>query len=123
MTLAFCQGKSWPTKQSVVGYPSDLKQSRLSAPNLVELLEFLAAETDAENVHLLSYSAAAPMLSAGLVTLRERYPDKAQVVLLRYFGGLTTDETAKMLGVSAPTVERHWRYARAWLKHRLSEKQ
>ncbi len=40
---------------------------------------------------------------------------KARVVELRYFGGLSLDETARMLGVSVPTVSRHWEFARAWL--------
>ncbi|MEL6345573.1 MAG: ECF-type sigma factor [Myxococcota bacterium] len=45
-------------------------------------------------------------------------PQAADVVLMRTFGGLTTEEAAEALGVSAGTVKRHWRFARAWLlKH------
>jgi RNA polymerase sigma factor (TIGR02999 family) len=40
---------------------------------------------------------------------------KAHVVELRFFGGLSLEETAKVLGVSVPTVSRHWEFARAWL--------
>ena len=47
-------------------------------------------------------------------------PLKAQIVLLRYFTGLTMDETAEVLGVPARTLDRHWRYIRAWLMKRLS---
>ena len=43
-----------------------------------------------------------------------------QVVELRYFGGLTIAETAEVLGISDTTVERDWRFARAWLKRELS---
>ena len=43
-----------------------------------------------------------------------------QVVELRYFSGLTIDETAEVLEVSATTVERDWTTAKAWLHHRLS---
>jgi len=43
----------------------------------------------------------------------------AQVVVLRYFGGLTEAETAAVLGVSESTVVRDWRYARTWLYRRL----
>ena len=42
-------------------------------------------------------------------------PRGARIVECRFFGGLTIDETAAVLGVSAPTVERGWRTARAWL--------
>jgi RNA polymerase sigma-70 factor (ECF subfamily) len=45
---------------------------------------------------------------------------KAQVVEMRFFGGLTTEETAGVLGISTRTVERHWQYARAWLFRFLS---
>lgn len=41
---------------------------------------------------------------------------KSRLVELRFFGGLTTEETASVLGVSARTVERDWRLARAWLR-------
>jgi RNA polymerase sigma factor (TIGR02999 family) len=43
----------------------------------------------------------------------------AQVVMLRYFAGLTVPETARAMGISPATVDRNWRYARAWLRGRL----
>jgi RNA polymerase sigma factor (TIGR02999 family) len=52
--------------------------------------------------------------------LEERDPLKAQIVLLRYFTGLTMDETAAVLGLAERTLDRHWRYLRAWLMKRLS---
>ena len=54
-----------------------------------------------------------------LETVSER---KARVVELRFFGGLTVEETAAVLKVSPDTVERDWRFARAWLKRELSER-
>lgn len=45
---------------------------------------------------------------------------KSRVVELRYFGGLTLEETAHVLGVSAATVDREWRLARAWLRRQLT---
>jgi len=47
-------------------------------------------------------------------------PLRARMIELRFFGGLTTDETAEAMGVSAATVTRGWRLARAWLHHRLT---
>ena len=44
---------------------------------------------------------------------------KSRVVELRYFGGLTVEETAEALGISAETVARDWRIARAWLRREL----
>ena len=46
---------------------------------------------------------------------------KARVVELRYFSGLSVEETATALGVSAKTVERHWTMARAWLHRELKK--
>jgi RNA polymerase sigma factor (TIGR02999 family) len=52
----------------------------------------------------------------GLATVDGR---RAQVVELRFFGGLTVDETARVLGVSPDTVMRDWRLAKAWLSRAL----
>jgi RNA polymerase sigma factor (TIGR02999 family) len=48
-------------------------------------------------------------------------PLRARMIELRFFGGLTTDETADALGVSSATVTRGWRLARAWLHQRLTK--
>jgi len=55
-----------------------------------------------------------------LKELEERDPLEARIVLLRYFTGLTMDETAAVLGLAERTLDRHWRYIRAWLMQRLS---
>jgi len=46
-------------------------------------------------------------------------PQKAQVVELRFYGGCTIEEAAEVMGISTATVERDWRFARAWLKAKL----
>jgi RNA polymerase sigma factor (sigma-70 family) len=53
--------------------------------------------------------------------LAELDPRQAQVMTLRYFGGMTVPEVAAALGVSVVTVERDWRMARAWLAGQLRE--
>jgi RNA polymerase sigma factor (TIGR02999 family) len=55
-----------------------------------------------------------------LQELEKQDPVKAQIVLLRYFSGLTTAETAEVLGLAERTLDRQWRYIRAWLLKRLS---
>jgi RNA polymerase sigma factor (TIGR02999 family) len=54
--------------------------------------------------------------------LAEVHPELARVVELRFFGGLTSEEIAKLLDLSVPTVTRRWRLARAWLYRHLSGK-
>ena len=54
-----------------------------------------------------------------LEELEKQDPLKAQVVLLRYFSGLTTAETAEILGLAERTLERKWHFIRAWLLKRL----
>ncbi|MEL6869542.1 MAG: ECF-type sigma factor [Pseudomonadota bacterium] len=54
-------------------------------------------------------------LNEALERLAKADPDRALLVELRFFGGLTVDETAEVLGRSPATVKRHWQVARAWL--------
>jgi len=59
-------------------------------------------------------------LDGALQRLEIEHPRHAEVVLLRYFAGLGNEDAAAALGVSARTVERDWRFARAWLHRELS---
>jgi len=59
-------------------------------------------------------------LDAALTDLSQSYPEHCRVVEMRFFGGLSIEETASVLGLSHATVERHWKFARAWLRSRLS---
>lgn len=63
------------------------------------------------------------LLSLALDRLAKLDERKSDVVLLRYFGGFTMEETAQVLGFSLSTVEREWRFARAWLKQELGGEQ
>jgi RNA polymerase sigma factor (TIGR02999 family) len=54
-------------------------------------------------------------LDEALARLAEEDKLKADVVKLRYFAGLTVEQTAEALGISATTAKLHWAYARAWL--------
>jgi len=58
-------------------------------------------------------------LDAALAKLAERDPLKARLVELRYFVGLTGEEAAEILGISARTADRYWVYSRAWLRREM----
>jgi len=60
-------------------------------------------------------------LDEALKILAEMDERKSRIVELRYFGGLTVDETAQVLGVSDKTVMRDWNLAKAWLYQHLNE--
>lgn len=59
-------------------------------------------------------------LDEALKELEKRDPRKAQLVNLRFFAGLTTEEAAAALGISVPTAERDWRFVKALLHSQLS---
>jgi RNA polymerase sigma factor (TIGR02999 family) len=80
-------------------------QERVSVENTEIIQDF-----DAEG--LLHINEALERLAAQDST-------KAEVVKLRFFGGLENKEVAEVLGVSERTVERHWRFAKAWLAAEL----
>lgn len=64
-------------------------------------------------------AAALCALDDALTVLTRMDPRRAQVIELRFFGGLTVDETAQVLNVSPQTVMRDWSLARAWLAREL----
>jgi RNA polymerase sigma factor (TIGR02999 family) len=77
-------------------------------------LDAAVAPTDALDVDLLD-------LDQALTDLASFDSRKSRVAELRFFGGLSVDETAEALGVSSATVDREWQVARAWLYSRLTE--
>lgn len=60
-------------------------------------------------------------LDGALAALERIDADKARIVELRYFGGLTIEETAEALDLSPATIKRHWQVARSWLFEALSD--
>jgi RNA polymerase sigma factor (TIGR02999 family) len=59
-------------------------------------------------------------LDEALTALATHYPRQSQIVELRFFGGLSVEETAMVLQLSEPTVVRDWGFARAWLSSYIS---
>lgn len=73
---------------------------------------FRGPDSSPDDVDILALDEALEKLAAQDAEL-------ARIVELRYFGGLTVEETAEVVGASPATVKRHWALARAWLKRAL----
>ncbi|AUX39596.1 extracytoplasmic sigma factor ECF [Sorangium cellulosum] len=77
-----------------------------------EALEALPLAIDLPFEDLLALDEALRRMSG-------EHPRKVEIVMLRYFAGLTEDEIAELLGVTTRTIEREWRFAKAWLYRAL----
>jgi RNA polymerase sigma factor (TIGR02999 family) len=77
-------------------------------------LDDVDSETPAPSEELLA-------LDEALTKLEAEDPVKARLVKLRYFAGLSEEDAARVLGISRATVQRHWRYAKAWLHSELRD--
>jgi RNA polymerase sigma factor (TIGR02999 family) len=83
---------------------------------------------DHQRISLEHVDPVAPSRAADLLALDEALtrfaaedPVKAQLVTLRYFGGLSVEEAADTLGISRATADRYWAYARSWLYCELGD--
>jgi RNA polymerase sigma factor (TIGR02999 family) len=81
------------------------------------------------HVYLDESMDVAPQISEDLIALddalnalEEMDPRKARVVELRFFAGLSVEQTAEALKISAPSVKRDWKLAKAWLSRELSRR-
>jgi len=54
--------------------------------------------------------------------LAQSDPERCQIVELRFFGGLSNEESSEVLGIAPATVQRKWAGAKAWLYHELSRR-
>ena len=85
------------------------KQSRKRAGVLENVdIDDIAAKPLSRHPDLLA-------LDEALTKFEQKFPDKAKLVKLRYFAGLTVPEAAQAMGLSIRTAERDWTYAKAWL--------
>ena len=75
-----------------------------------------------EEILIVSEGKSAELLALdeALENLAKIDAQKSKIVELRYFGGLSVEETAEVLGISEITVKRHWRMAKAWLYGQLA---
>ncbi|HTL73538.1 MAG TPA: sigma-70 family RNA polymerase sigma factor [bacterium] len=61
------------------------------------------------------------LVNDALEQLEANHPERARVVVLKYFGGLTNQEVAETMNIAVRTVNRHWDCAKAWLFHKVRE--
>ena len=87
-------------------------QKRWGGLNRVTMTDALAVAADAEGM--------LPALDEALTRLEQVDAEQARIVELRYFAGLSIEETADALGMSPATLKRRWAMARAWLFRELS---
>jgi len=81
------------------------------------------ARVDLEQADIAPPANAEQLLAVheALDQLAAEDPSKAELVKLRFFVGLSAEEAAEVLGVSVPTVKRHWAYAKAWLYRQMTD--
>ena len=89
------------------------RKKRGGAAENLELDETIVRATEATEVDLLA-------LDEALTRLAKRDEQQARIVELRYFSGLTIEETAEILGISPTTLKRDWKMTKAWLYRELS---
>ncbi len=87
-------------------------QKRWAGMNRVTLSDSLAVAANEETI--------LPAIDEALERLAKIDAEQAKIVELRYFAGLSIEETADALGMSPPTLKRRWSLARAWLFRELS---
>jgi RNA polymerase sigma factor (TIGR02999 family) len=87
-------------------------QKRWAGLNRVSLSDSLAIASDPE--------AILPALDDALTRLESIDPEQSRIVELRFFAGLSIEETAEAIGVSPATLKRRWSLARAWLFRELA---
>ena len=100
-------------RQVLVNYSEMRKAQRRQAPGGEQQLD--------ENVALVEHDSLVLDLHEQLERLAQEHPRHAQVAELRYFIGLTIEETAEVLEISPVTVRRDWSFTKAWLKAKLDD--
>ena len=100
-------------RRVIVDYAREHRSLKRGGGALKVSLDEAALVTEKQSEELLA-------LDEALERLGVQDPRKSQIVELRYFGGLTVEETAEFLKLSHRTVKREWRMAKAWLYRALS---
>lgn len=100
-------------RQILIGYERTRRAAKRGGGGCMLTLDDAGAPTKESTVDLIA-------LDDALHVLARLDPQQSQIVELRFFGGLSIDETAKLLDLSPATVKRHWATARVWLHRKMS---
>lgn len=95
------------------------KRGRLKRGGDRQRVEMTFADHGAEPGPLPEDSEQLVALDNALELLNEKDPRAADVIRMRFFAGLSVEQTAQVLGLSERTIKREWEFARAWLRRRL----
>ncbi len=125
--VRLADGKSGPFKSRAHFFRAAAKTMRHILINHAEMKNAekrgggrRALSLEEATVALPGRSSDVLAIDEALTRLAAEDPQKSQIVEMRFFAGCTMEEIAESLGVSLSTVERDWRFARAWLRHELS---
>jgi RNA polymerase sigma factor (TIGR02999 family) len=120
------KGVSWQNRAHFLGVAAQIMRHVLV--DFARKRPLAGGEREAVHVSLNEAMLLAPEKSAEVVAVDDALkalaifdPRKSQIVELRYFGGLSVDETAEVLGLAPITVMREWNKAKAWLYRELSK--
>jgi RNA polymerase sigma factor (TIGR02999 family) len=100
-------------RRVLVSYARNRNASKRGGGSTVVALDESMTPSPGRDVDLIA-------LDDALKTLSKMDPQQARIIELRYFGGLSIESTAQMLGISTSTVSRDWTLARAWLQRELT---
>lgn len=125
LKLADNQGKNWQNRTHFFAVAAQAMRHILVDHARSQKTEKRGGETQIvslEEVAVISSERAAEVvaLDEAIENLSKVDERKSRVVELRYFGGLSVEETAEVLNVSPETVMRDWRFAKTWLLRELS---
>jgi RNA polymerase sigma factor (TIGR02999 family) len=101
-------------RQILVDHARRRQATKRGGSDIKVPLEEAMVISPGENVDLVA-------LDEALTRLAAIDPQQSRIVELRYFSGLSVEETAEVLGVSSRTVKRDWNVAKAWLRQQISE--
>jgi len=120
LRLIDANGRTWQNRAHFFGAASEAMRRILIERARRKLSLKRGGGTAVLDISELELAAALPdekvlLVDEALERFKAEEPDKARVVVLKFFGGLTDQEVAEVMGVTERTVRRQWAFAKAWL--------